>query len=336
MSQEVQGMLIQLEATTAQLRREMASADDVVARTTRQIDRNLVQVDDAFDRTARGAQQAGTLIRGAFAAIAGAGLVGGLIKQIDSVGQMNDRMRELTGSSAEYDQVQSRLLQTAKQTYRPLQEAQELYLLTADSIKGMGYNTQQALDITDSFSYLLVTNASSADKARSALDAYSKSLMTGKVGADEWRSILSAMPTVVKALADATGMSVEEIKRLGIEGKLSLDDLNKGFLNTVEANQAAAERMRASVTDALVNINTAIGVYLGRAEESVGAADALASALGVVADNIEVVAAVVGGVAAGALGLYLGKAAAATVETLRGISVAVADRAARIAQAQAV
>ena len=30
--QEVQGMLIQLEATTAQLRRELASADSVVAK----------------------------------------------------------------------------------------------------------------------------------------------------------------------------------------------------------------------------------------------------------------------------------------------------------------
>lgn len=58
---EVLGMLVQLEATTAQLRREMAAADDVVSRTTRQIDRNLGNVDDAFDRAARGAQQAGTL-----------------------------------------------------------------------------------------------------------------------------------------------------------------------------------------------------------------------------------------------------------------------------------
>ncbi|MEI1100538.1 hypothetical protein, partial [Pseudomonas aeruginosa] len=63
--QEVQGMLIQLEATTAQLRRELASADSVVAKTTQSIDRNLAQVDSAFDRTAQGAQQAGTLIRGA-------------------------------------------------------------------------------------------------------------------------------------------------------------------------------------------------------------------------------------------------------------------------------
>ena len=335
MSQEVQGMLIQIEATTAQLRREMAQADQVVNRTTRQIDSSLGVADAAFDRTAQKAQQAGTLIRGAFAAIAGAGLVGGMIRQIDAVGQMDDRMRELTGSSFEYSKVQQALLATAKDTYRPLAEAQELYLLTADSIKSLGYNTQQTLDITDSFSYLLVTNSASADKAASALDAYSTALMTNKVGADQWRSIIRAMPTVVDALAEATGRSVEEIKRLGIEGKLSVDDLNKGFLQTVESNRAAAARMRASVSDALTNINTAIGVYLGNLEESTGAAAGLADALGVIADNIEVVAAVVGGVAAGAMAAYSAKALIATAETLRGIKAAVADRAARIAQADA-
>ena len=333
---EVQGLLIQIEATTAQLRREMASADDLVARTTRQIDRNLGTVDQAFDRAGQGAQQAGSLIRGTFAAIAGAGLVGGIIKQVDAVGQMNDRMKELTGASGEYDKVQARLLATAKQTYRPLQEAQELYLLTADSIKSMGFDTQQTLDITDSFSYLLVTNAASADRGRSALDAYSKSLMQNRVGADEWRSIMAAMPTVVGALSTATGKSAEEIKRLGVEGKLSVEDLNRAFLKTVETNRAAAERMRASVTDALVNINTALGVYLGRAEDSTGAAGALADALGTVADNIDVVAAVVGGVAAGAMAAYTAKAALATAETVRGIRVAMADRAARIAQAEAL
>jgi len=322
-------MLVRIEATTQQLRREMQAADQVVAKTNASIERSLADIDHSFDRSAQAAQRAGNLMRGAFAAIAGAGLVGGIIKQVDAVGQMEDRMRAATGSSFEYNKVQQALIATAKQTYRPLAEAQELYLLTADSIKSMGYNTQQTLDITDSFSYLLVTNAASADKGRAALDAYSKSLMTGRVGVDEWRSILSAMPTVVNALSDATGKSAEEIKRLGIEGKLSLDDLNKGFLLTVEQNQAAAARMRASVTDAMVNINTAIGVYLGQMENGAGAVGLLADALGVVADNIGVVAGVMAGAGAAALTLYVARTGLA-------IKAAYDDRAARIAQAKAV
>ncbi|HBZ99782.1 MAG TPA: hypothetical protein DEO97_13865 [Pseudomonas sp.] len=336
MSQDVQGMLIQIEATTAQLRRELASADQVVARTTQQIDRNLTTVDSAFDRTAQGAQQAGQLIRGAFAAIAGAGLVGSIIKQADAVGQMADRMRAATEDSREYDMVQNRLMQTAQETYRPLREAQELYIRTADAIKGLGYNTRQTLDITDSFSYLLVTNAASADKASGALDAYSKSLNTGKVEADGWATILSAMPTVVDAVATATGKSAAEIRRLGASGKLALDDLNAGLMETLEANRKAAADMSVSVSDALVNIGNAAQDYIGRLNETSGATDSLAASLKVIADNIDVVGAVIGGVAMGALAVYTRAAALAAVETAKGIRTAVADRAARIAQADAV
>ncbi|HHK3734021.1 TPA: phage tail tape measure protein [Pseudomonas aeruginosa] len=333
---EVQGMLIQLEATTAQLRRELAGADSVVARTTQNIDRNLAQVDSAFDRTARGAQQAGTLIRGAFAAIAGAGLVGSIIHQVDAYGQIADRLKMATGSTEEYNEVQQHLLRTAQETYRPLAEAQELYIRTADVMRSLGFDTQQTLDITDSFSFLLVTNAASADKASSALGAYSKALQTGKVEADGWVSIQEAMPTIVNAIATATGKSAEQIRKLGVEGKLSLDDINTGLLNTVEANRKAAADMSVSVQDALVNIQNSITTFAAGIEEGTGALDLLASALGVVANNVEWLAGLVGGALVGALTLYSARAAVATAATLKSAAGALTERNARIAQADAI
>ncbi|MFU6754624.1 phage tail tape measure protein [Pseudomonas aeruginosa] len=334
--QEVQGMLIQLEATTAQLRRELAGADSVVARTTQSIDRNLAQVDSAFDRTARGAQQAGTLIRGAFAAIAGAGLVGSIIHQVDAYGQIADRLKMATGSTEEYNEVQQHLLRTAQETYRPLAEAQELYIRTADVMRSLGFDTQQTLDITDSFSFLLVTNAASADKASSALGAYSKALQTGKVEADGWVSIQDAMPTIVDAIASATGKSAEDIRKLGVQGKLSLDDINTGLLRTVEVNRKAAADMSVSVQDALVNIQNSITTFAAGIEEGTGALDLLASALGVVANNVEWLAGLVGGALVGALTLYSARAAVATAATLKSAAGALTERNARIAQADAI
>lgn len=263
--QQIQGMLVQIEATTSQLRRELASADQMVARSSQAIDRNLATVDSAFDRAGGAAQQAGTLIRGAFAAVAGAGLIGSIIKQVDAYGQMSDRLKAAAGSADEYQKVQQHLIQTAQETYRPLAEAQELYIRTADVMRSLGFNTQQTLDITDSFSFLLVTNAASADKAGSALDAYSKALQTGKIEADGWVSIQGAMPTIVDAIASGTGKSADEIRKLGVQGKLSLDDLNAGLLRTVEANRKAAADMSTSVQDALNNIGNAVGTFLGGA-----------------------------------------------------------------------
>lgn len=327
--QDVQGLLVQIEATTAQLRRELSAADQLVARTSRDIDRELSGVDAAFDRSAARAVAAGNMIKGAFAALAGAGLVGAIIQQVDGYGQMVERLQAATDSSDEYEQVQARLLRTAQETYRPLHEAQELYIRTADVMRGLGYDTAQTLDITDSFSYLLVTNAASADKAGTALDAYSDSLQKGAVEADSWGSMLKAMPTLAQAVATATGQTSEEVRRLGASGKLSLDDLNRGLLATVEQNRQAAAKMSVTVGDALTNIGTAVQDYLGKANEGAGATSALASALDVVAQNIDVVASVLGGAAVSALTLYVAKAGVALKATL-------ADRAARIAQADAV
>nr|WP_225777348.1 phage tail tape measure protein [Pseudomonas sp. Marseille-Q3773] len=327
--QQVQGMLVQIEATTAQLRRELASADEVVARTSQSIDRNLAQVDSAFDSAGGAAQQAGVLIRGAFAAVAGAGVIGGIIKQVDAYGQMSDRMKAAAGSAGEYQAVQEHLLRTAQETYRPLAEAQELYIRTADAMRSLGYDTQQTLDITDSFSFLLVTNAASADKAGSALGAYSKALQTGKVEADGWVSIQEAMPTIVGAIASATGKSAEEIRKLGVEGKLSLETINTGLLRTVEANRKAAADMSTSVQDALVNIGNAVQSFLGGMEEQTGAVAGLSSVLIALADNVDLVAVAMGGVGVAALTNYVAKSGLA-------VKAALADRAARIAQAEAV
>lgn len=328
---EVQGMLIQIEATTAQLRRELANADQVVTRTTAGIDRQLARVDSSFDRTGQAAQRAGTLIKGAFAAIAGAGLLGSVIRQADAYGQMADRMRMATGSAEEYSEVQQHLLRTAQETYRPLAEAQELYIRTADVMRSLGYDTQQTLDITDSFSFLLVTNAASADKASSALGAYSKALQTGKVEADGWVSIQDAMPTIVDAIASATGKSAEEIRKLGVQGKLALEDINTGLLRTVDINRKAAVEMSTSVQDALTNLGTALQDLIGRSNESLNATGLLAEGLGLVATNLEAVVTVGGAAALGALSGSLLQAGVAAVKHAQSL---IAERSAAIAAAR--
>ncbi|QNV68301.1 phage tail tape measure protein [Pseudomonas sp. CFA] len=334
--QQVQGMLVQIEATTAQLRRELANADQLVSKTSQAIDRNLATVDSAFDRAGTAAQSAGTLMRGAFAAVAGAGLIGGIIKQVDAYGQMSDRMRAAAGSADEYQLVQEHLMQTAQETYRPLAEAQELYIRTADVMRTLGFNTQQTLDITDSFSFLLVTNAASADKASSALDAYSKALATGKVDADGWISIQAAMPTVVAAIASATGKSTDEVRKLGSEGKLALDDINIGLLKNVEVNRKAAADMSTSVQDALNNISNATGTFLGKMEEQIGAVAGLSKYLVLLADNVDLVAVAMGGAGAAALTTYAAKAYVAVKALLvqRAAAVRSAEAAVIAADAQ--
>lgn len=330
---DVHGMLVRIEATTAQLRQEMARADSSVAQASGKIDKSLGRIDGAFDRAGDRAQDAAGLIKSALAGAIGAASIGKIIEAADSYGQMSDRIGMATSSVSEYDLVQGRLLETAKRTYRPLAEAQELYIRTSDSLRSMGMNTSQALDVMDSFSFLLVTNSATADKASSAIDAYSKALQTGKVEADGWQAILAAMPSVVDTIAKSTGKTAEEIRSLGAQGKLSLDILTEGLQKSSVANGILADSMSVAVRDAVQNLSNAFTVYIGRLNETTDFAGTLASGISALGDNFETLADVAIISAIAALTRY-GVSAADSAAV--AVYSAVKDAAARKAQAAAV
>ncbi len=330
---DVQGMLVRIEATTAQLRQELARADSSVGQASDRIDRNLSRVDNAFDRAGDRAQHASGLIKSALAAAVGAASIGKIIETADAYSQMSDRIGMATGSVGEYNEVQDRLLETAKRTYRPLAEAQELYIRTSGSLKSMGYNTSQALDVMDSFSFLLVTNSASADKASSAIDAYSKALQTGKVEADGWQAILAAMPTVVDTIAESTGKTAEEIRSLGAQGKLGLDLLTGGLQTSAVANGELADSMGVAVRDAMQNLSNSFTVYIGRLNETTDFTGVLGSGIATLGDNFETLADIAIVTAIAALTRYAATAASAAATATYS---AYRDVAARKAQATAV
>ena len=330
---DVQGMLVRIEATTAQLRQEMARADSSVGMASGKIDKSLGRIDSAFDRVGERALNASGLIKTALAGAIGAAGIGKIIEAADSYGQMSDRIGMATSSVAEYDLVQQRLLDTAKRTYRPLAEAQELYIRTSGSLKSMGYNTSQALDVMDSFSFLLVTNSASADRAKSAIDGYSKALQTGKVDADGWQAMLAAMPTIVETVSTSTGKSAEAIRSLGADGKLGLDVLTKGLQKAAEANGKLADSMTVAVRDALQNLTNAFDVYVGRLDETTNFTGVLGNAIGAIGDNFSTLADVSIIAAVAALSRYGAMAASSGAAAVYS---SLKDAAARKAQATAV
>jgi tape measure domain-containing protein len=260
----------------------------------------------------------------------------GIIDISDNYGQMADRIKMATASTEEYRLVQERLLQSANRTYRPLAEAQELYIRTADAIRSLGYQTGDALDITDSFSYLLVTNAASADKASNAIDAYSKSIQSGRIEVDSWQSLLAAMPSVVETLSQSLGKSAEEIRQLGITGKLSLTDLNEGLRQTVEANQKLADGMGTTLNDAIVRASNNLSTYLGESSKVTASSRLLSGALDGVTENIDLIATTLGGVAVAAVARYAAVTAKSTAASVAQ-TVAAGRQAAeelKLAQAQ--
>jgi lambda family phage tail tape measure protein len=326
------------EATTAQQRIEkatagttaalhkMSSATDMNASLSQlkaydsqlhTVDSSLLKIDESTDKLKNTGESSFASLTKLAAAIGGVTAGIGLIDAVDTWGQYDVRIKMATESEAEYTLVKQRLLDTANNTFRPLQEAQELYIRTAKSVKDLGYNTNEVLDITDSFSYLLVTNAASADKAQSALDAYSKSVTKNKVEADAWESIVTAMPTIVTSIATASGMTEAQIRSLGTGGTIALKDLNEGLRKTVETNKALAATMDNTRIDALTALKNNMTNLLGEFNKTYQVTQTLSAGIVLLADNVELIggAAAVAGVYA--LTKYLVLTSKATYDSVK-------------------
>lgn len=266
------------------------------------------------------------------------GYMGGLltinkaIAMADGYTQMAARIRNATTSAEEYTLVQDRLLANANTTYRQLGEAQEVYLSMAGGMRSLGKTTKDTLDLTDSLSFSFTHNATRIDQAQSAMDALSKSMAKGKVDSDAWISIVTGADNVIADMAKTTGKTEAEIRKLGAEGKVSLEDLIKTLIATREQNEKLANNMENSLADGFTTLSTAVTVYLGKANESTSATGVMAGALGELAKNIESVAnvAMLGGVA------YLTKTILTQTVAIRGsIATSVVARASSIANTNA-
>jgi tape measure domain-containing protein len=251
----------------------------------------------------------------------------------DAYGQMAERIGMATPIAAEYDLVQRRILESANLTYRPLAEQQELYIRTAEALRSMAYSTSEVLDITDSFSYLLTTNAATVERGQNAIDAYTKSIQSGRIEVDSWQSIMSATPTIVNAVSQATGKTTDEVRRLGITGKLSINDLNEGLRQTVELNKQAAAGMSATVADAITRLTNTWTQYIGEANRANQGTEKIVASIDLLSENLdsviqlaitggEVMAAVWGIKALGALRAYTAQLVVAAAETSAAMVVA--------------
>lgn len=292
----------------------------------------------------------------AMSAVASAAALREMADLVQKYQEYEDRVKLATSSTEEFNAVQKRLLETANGTYRALGEAQEVYIRTADSLRALGYSTDQALDVTDSMAYAFVKNATSADRASTAIGALSKSLNTGKVAADQWETITSAIPSVINDIAEASGKTSEEIRNLGAQGKLTAFQLTEGLRKSLEANAAAAAAMSNNLTDASVRTKTAITQVLVSLENQTGALQAFTNGIiqasdavlhfGTDSEKMEgflrlatTAAAALGAVIAGrvltALGGYALAQGQAITQTLNKISVDKAAAAAAVETARA-
>lgn len=243
----------------------------------------------------------------------------------DTSGSMN---RMATKSAEEYEHVQKRMVKSAQATYRAINETRESFIQMSPVLRDMGLSLDQSIDAVDTFSSLLVVNGANAQRGAAAMEALAKSLQRGRIDAQAWMTIYSTVDNVVDLLAESTGRSTEEIRRLGIEGKISAEMIATALVQGNAQVLESVEGMPTTVRDAMQNINTAFGEYIGKTNETYQVTATLAEGLDLLGNNMDSVLNVAIVAAGAGLTAYSAKTALALVETGKLTAAKIAEAAA--------
>lgn len=321
-------LTLDLVAKTVNFEQPLKKAEQQATSSSKSIVVSMERVEQQSEETSKAIGTFGNILKTSLAAVS----VGSIVRIADEYTQTAARISQATKSAEEYDLVQKHLYNTANSTFRSLKEAQEVYLATSGGLQELGYRTEQILAISDSLSFSFVHNATAADKAQAAMDAYGKVLDKGKVEADGWFSLMVAAPNILNDVANATGKSTAEIRKLGAEGKLAASDLHKGLLLSADANKALADAMVNSAADGAQKLSNAVSRVVGELNRGTGATGVFADGLGIIADNIDLVA---GGGAVVAVGYLTTAIASKTVALKEDIAASVVARQTTVAETAA-
>ncbi|MCD5996511.1 tape measure protein [Pseudomonas sp. CDFA 602] len=279
--QEVQGMLIRLEATTAQLRQEMARADATVAQVSGRIDRQLMTVDSAFTRAGQSASSAGNMVRNAMASALGGMSISSLIRQADAYATIASRLRLVTSSAVEFNAAQKAVFSIAQSSYQPLTATAELYQRIATNQRELALTGEGVAGIVGTISKTMAISGASASSANAALIQLGQAFASGVLRGEELNSVMEQAPALAQAIAAGMGKTVGELRTLGAEGKLTADAVVKAL----QSQQKAVEDLYAKTSVTIGNSITAMGnsytQLIGRLDQ---AGNASARVAGVIVD----------------------------------------------------
>lgn len=267
-----------------------------------------------------------TAASAAGAAIAGIGMANlarETLQLANAWSALQSRLRLATGSTGELQKATSELFSISQRARVGLEATSELYASLSRSTQSLGVSQDRLLRVTETISKSLTISGASAAAAEAALTQLGQGFSSGALRGEELNSLLEQTPRLAQAIADGLGVTIGELRVLGKEGKLTADAVFTALEGQREVIESEFSTMTKTVSQAFVQLRNAVFRYVGEADQATGVSRALADAVSLAAENIDVLAKAAGAVAAviglalvGSVGSYVVTSTAAAASSI--------------------
>jgi len=204
----------------------------------------------------------------------------------DAMTQLQARIDRLVPSAEQGRATFQALSMIASQTGASLQDTAKLWEQLTTSLKSAGATNGQILALTDTLQKIGRIGGSSSEEMANALRQFGQSIASGTIRAEEFNSILEQMPELARQIASGLGVSVGELRKRMLEGKLSAEDALNAIMKQTGSVNAEFEKLPRTVGQATNSMNIAFADLVKSINDATGASglmvrviDDLASAI---------------------------------------------------------
>lgn len=251
----------------------------------------------------------------AWGTIRNVAIVGGvvsLVKNIttaaDKQTTLNARLRLMTNSLEEADELQERIYQSA-------QKSRASYSSTADMVGKFGTlapgafsNSAEIVDFAEQINKHLTLSGATGAGGDAAILQLTQALGSGVLRGEELNSVLEQTPTIAQAIAEYMGVSVAKMRELASNGAVTAETVKNALLSTTDETNAKFAEMPMTFSQLWQSGINAVQ------QAAMPFLQILSSGATKIHDNWDTIAPILTGVAAaaGVVALALGVQAAAT------------------------
>ena len=254
-----------------------------------QVNKRLDQMDAKFEQSSRSAGRFEGALNKVGVAIAAAFTIDAAKKLIaigDEMVTLQARIARLSPSIDVAKETLSSLSAIAAQTGNSLSETERLWESLTTALKETGATNSQILGLTSTLQKIGTIGGSSTEEMANALRQFGQSISGGIVRAEEFNSILEQMPELARQIAAGLGISIGDLRKRMLEGKLTAQDALNAIQRQSQSVNEEFDKMPVSIDRAKNSLDVAFKNAINDLNQAIGLTTTLAGLMQSVADNL--------------------------------------------------
>lgn len=202
-----------------------------------------------------------------------------LIEMADAFTEVQNRLRLVTTGVENLNAVQEALLSLSQQTHTDFETNTELFTRFAKATEYLGLSQRDALNFTRELQLALKVSGATSQQAEAGLLDLAKAMSTGRLEGRQLIALFRDLPAAADIIAKSLGVSRDELKRLGQEGRLTGDTIIKAFRDAEPELQEKFKHRVETIKEAFIDLKNQVGETFGQFSSASGGPNSLVGIL---------------------------------------------------------